>query len=74
MANNKVVYRKQQMDYIRINNDKWDDLGVIYAVLEYYKSPDSSAVNIVLENRETKEIMHRIVAEHQIEWLELKDL
>jgi hypothetical protein len=62
------------MDYIRINNDNWDDLNVIYAVLEYYKTPGSSAVNIVLENCETKEIIHRVVAEHQIEWLESKDI
>lgn len=62
------------MDYIRIDNDMWDDLGVIYGVLEYNRPVNSTGVKLVLENRETKEITHRVVAEHQIEWLEAKDI
>jgi hypothetical protein len=62
------------MDYIRINNDSWDDVGVIYGVLEYNKSGDSTGIHLVLENRETKEIIRRVVAEHQIEWLEEKNI
>jgi len=58
------------MDYIRINNNMSDDINVIYAVLEYNKPDDSTGVSLVLENCETKQIIHRIVAEHQIEWLE----
>ena len=62
------------MDYIRINNDDWNDAGIIYGVLEYSKPVDSTGVKLVLENRETKEIIHRVIAEHQIEWLESKDI
>ena len=59
------------MDYIRIDNDMWADLGTVYTVLEYSKPQiSSSAVHLVLENRETKEITRRVVANHQIEWLE----
>jgi hypothetical protein len=58
------------MDYIRINNNMSDDINVIYAVLEYNKPDDSTGVSLVLENCETKQMIHRIVAEHQIEWLE----
>jgi hypothetical protein len=58
------------MDYIRINNNISDDINVIYAVLEYNKPDDSTGVSLVLENCETKQMIHRIVAEHQIEWLE----
>ena len=58
------------MDYIRINNNMSDDINVIYAVLEYNKPDDSIGVSLVLENCETKQMIHRIVAEHQIEWLE----
>jgi hypothetical protein len=58
------------MDYIRINNNMSDDINVIYAVLEYNKPDDSTGVSLVLENYETKQMIHRIVAEHQIEWLE----
>jgi hypothetical protein len=58
------------MDYIRIDDDSWDNLGVIYGVLEYSKPGNSSGVRLVLENRETKEITRRVVAEHQIIWLE----
>ena len=62
------------MGYIKIDNDSWDDAGVIYGVLEYSRSSESTGVKLVLQNCETKEIIHRTVAEHQIEWLEEKDL
>jgi hypothetical protein len=63
------------MDYIRIDNDMWADHGMVYTVLEYSKPlTSSSAVHLVLENRETKEITRRVVAEHQIEWIDEKDI
>ena len=62
------------MDYIRIDDDSWNTNGVIYGVLEYSKPGDSTGVKLVLENCETKEITHCVVAEHQIIWLESKDI
>lgn len=62
------------MDYIKIHNDDWNDAGVIYGVLEYNKSSDSTDVKLVLEHSETKKITQRVVAYHQIEWLEAKDI
>jgi len=61
------------MDYIRIDNDSWDDAGVTYGVLEYSKRQDSTGVSLVLENCKTKEITRRVVADHQIEWIENKE-
>jgi hypothetical protein len=59
------------MDYIKINNDQWDDLGIVYRVIEYKTRGNSTAVDLVLEyNGET---IQRTVANHQIEWLEAKD-
>lgn len=58
------------MDYIRIDSDMWDDAGVTYSVLEYNKPQDSTGVSLVLENCKTKEITRRVVAHHQIVWIE----
>jgi hypothetical protein len=61
------------MDYIRIDSDNWDDVGIVYAVLEYSKSNSSTAVTLILENVETKKVTKRVVANHQIVWLQTKD-
>jgi hypothetical protein len=59
------------MDYIKIDNDQWSDLGVVYKVIEYKTRLPSTAVDLVLEyNGKTAQ---RTVASHQIEWLETKD-
>jgi hypothetical protein len=59
------------MDYIKIINDQWSDLGIVYKVIEYKTRPPSTAVDLVLEyNGET---IQRTVASHQIEWLQPKD-
>jgi hypothetical protein len=60
------------MDYIKIDNDdNWDNK--VWLVLEYHNNPNSTAVTLVLEDTNTKEVTHRVVASHQIEWLEAKD-
>lgn len=61
------------MDYIKIDNDDWSDLNKVWAVVNYSRRPNSSAVDLVLEDPNTKNITRRTVAEHQIEWLEAKD-
>ena len=61
------------MDYIKIDNDKWDDLNKVWGVVEYSARPNSTAVNLVLEDTSTGQVVHRVVASHQIEWLEAKD-
>lgn len=59
------------MDYIKLDNDKWDDLGIVYKVIEYKTRPPSTAVDLILEYNGEK--IYRTVASHQIEWLEPKD-
>lgn len=61
------------MQYIKLDNDKWDDVNKVWAVLEYSNRPGSTAVNLVLEDTTTGEVHTRVVAQNQIEWLEAKD-
>lgn len=58
------------MQYIRLDNDKWDDAGKVWSVITYISRPDSTAVTLMLEDTETGERCTRVVANHQIEWLE----
>lgn len=60
-------------EYVKFDTDKWDDCGVVYALLEYHTRPGSTAVDVVVENPSTGEVTHRVVASHQIEFLEAKD-
>ena len=60
------------MDYIRIDNDHWDS-NKVWVLLEYNPRPDSTGVHLILEDPDTKETASRVVASHQIEWLEAKD-
>lgn len=60
------------MQYIKIDNDKWDDIGKVWGVMEYSLRPNSTAVHLVIEDTETGEVQTRVVAENQIEWLEGK--
>ena len=59
--------------YIRIDNDKWEDLGKVWYVLEYSNTPESTGVKLRLEDTVSKEVHTRVVARNQIEWLEEKD-
>ena len=61
------------MQYIRIDNDKWEDLGKVWYVLEYSNTPESTGVKLRLEDTVSKEVHTRVVARNQIEWLEEKD-
>jgi len=61
------------MQYIRIDNDMWADAGKIWFVHEYATSETSTAVTLKLEDTITKEVHTRVIAQNQIEWLELKD-
>lgn len=61
------------MDYIKIDNDKWDDLEKVWSVISYTTRQGSTAVDLVLEDTTTKEVVHRVVSSNEIEWLEAKD-
>ena len=61
------------MEYIKIDNDMWADVGKVWAVLEYSTIPESTGVTLKLEDTVTKEVYTRVVAQNQIEWLEAKD-
>ena len=56
------------MDKIKIDADNWDDVGKIYNVHFAKVREDSSALELVIEDKEG-EITHRTVAYHQVEWL-----
>ena len=61
------------MQYIRIDNDKWEDVGKIWFVHEYTTRENSTGVTLTIEETTTGEIQTRVVPQNQIEWLEAKD-
>lgn len=55
--------------HIKIYSDNWDDIGKIYNVLTYKRmSTDSTAVHLQLEYEGV--LYNRVVAVHQIEWVD----
>lgn len=52
----------------RLNTDNWDDVGV-YFVRSYARRPDSTAVELELEDSNGV-VSNKVVAFHQIEWIE----
>ena len=60
-------------DYIRFDNDKWDDMGKVYRLIEYSNQPETTCVRVVIEDTVTKKVECRYVARNQIEFLEAKD-
>ena len=61
------------MDLIRLDTDMWDDVGKIYKVEEFYRRPDSTAVELKLEDQHGNKYSH-VVAFHQIEWLDDREV
>ena len=57
----------------RIDNDKWEDAGKVYFVYSSENRPNSTAVRLMLED-EDGNIFERVVASHQIEWIDDGDL
>jgi hypothetical protein len=53
----------------KINNDQWEDAGKVYFVHSFNNRPNSTAVELVLED-DGGNIHKRVVASHQIEWVE----
>jgi hypothetical protein len=53
----------------KIDSDQWADVGKIYFVHSLATRPPSTAVNVVLED-EDGNIIEKVVASHQIEWVE----
>jgi hypothetical protein len=56
------------MDYIVLNTDKWEDTGKKYRLISLLRREGSSATELVLEYEGVQS--SRVVAYHQIEWLE----
>jgi hypothetical protein len=56
------------MNKCKINNDNWDDLGVIFKIHSYSTRIDSSAVMMRLEHPDGT-ITDRTVPLNQIEWI-----
>jgi len=53
----------------RINSDSWEDAGKVYFVHSLKSRPNSTGVTLNLED-EDGNIFERVVASHQIEWVE----
>jgi len=53
----------------RINSDDWEDVGKVYFVHALNNRTNSTAVALVLED-DGGNIHKRVVASHQIEWVE----
>ena len=60
-------------EYVKFNTDNWDDLNKVYRLIEYETKPGSTGVNMVIEDTVTKEILHRVAASWQVDFLEAKD-
>lgn len=56
------------MQNLVINSDLFDDAGKVYKVISYERQADSTAVRLELEHNGEK--INRVVAYHQIEFLE----
>jgi hypothetical protein len=52
-----------------INNDMWEDVGKVYFVHSLKSRPNSTGVTLNLED-EDGNISERVVAFHQIEWID----
>lgn len=59
------------MDYIMLDNDKWEDAGKKYRLISLNRRPESTGVELELEYN--GEIVRRVEAYHNIEWLEEKE-
>ena len=60
-------------DYVKFDTDMWDDNGRVYSIIEYVTRPNSTGVSVVVEDTLTGEVKHRVIASHQIEFIEAKD-
>lgn len=53
----------------RFNNDQWEDAGKVYFVHSLATRPKSTAVTLTVED-DNGNIHERVVASHQIEWVD----
>ena len=56
------------MDYVMLNTDRWEDAGKKYSLISLHRREGSSATELVLEYKGVQS--SRVVAYHQIEWIE----
>lgn len=61
------------MEYIKILSDECSAFGKVFRVIQYRNRINSTGVDLVVEDTQTKETLKLTVASHQIEWLEAKD-
>jgi hypothetical protein len=52
----------------KLDTDRWDDVG-IYTVISSYRRANSTAVELLLEKSDGTQVS-KVVAVHQIEWIE----
>jgi hypothetical protein len=55
-----------------LDNDKWEDCGVVYLVHAYTRRPNSTCAVLELEAPDGT-MVTRSVASHQIEWIDDED-
>jgi hypothetical protein len=56
------------MDYIMLDNDKWEDAGKKYKLISLNRRPESTAVELELEYN--GEILHKVEAYHNIHFID----
>jgi imidazoleglycerol phosphate synthase glutamine amidotransferase subunit HisH len=56
----------------RLDNDRFEDLGVVYFVHSYEVNTNSTGVRLELEHPDGG-YHTKVVASHQIEWIEDED-
>ena len=56
------------MDYIMIDNDKWEDAGKKYRLVSLQRRPGSTATELELEHN--GEGVKRVVAYHNIQFMD----
>lgn len=59
--------------YIKFDTDEWAHHNRVYKLLEYTPRENSTAVTVLVEDTDTLETFTKVVAYHQIEYLEAKD-
>lgn len=53
----------------KLDTDRWDDIGEVYTVISSYRRPNSTAVELLLEKSDGTPLS-KVVAIHQIEWID----
>ena len=60
--------QSNEVRYIKLDNDQWEDAGNIYKVIKSVRRPNSTAVELTIEHKNGHREV-RVVPNNQIDWL-----